>query len=153
LEIKTSDLFSLHENTSGLSDKTILHHHRLIGVLLGDTYKWWLQQRLLNGDRWVETDKLLIKENGGTMHPDSITDFTGKFIKEHKLPFFTPHSLRHTNINLMIAAGIDIKTVSSRAGHANVSTTGNIYTHQIQSANARAAEKIRELFTIKHKKK
>ena len=82
----------------------------------------WLQQHLLNGDRWIETDKLFIKENGGVMHPDSLTDFTKKFIKANNLPHFSPHSLRHTNISLMIAAGVDIKTVSSRAGHANITT-------------------------------
>ena len=110
--------------------------------LLREYRLWWIEQRLLNGDRWIDTDKLFIKENGGIMHPDSITDFTKKFVKAHNLPRFSPHSLRHTNISLMIAAGVDIKTVSSRAGHANVTTTGNIYTHQIQSADAKAAEKI-----------
>ena len=103
---------------------------------------WWDEQKVLNGDRWVETDKLFIKENGGVMHPDSITDFTKKFIKANNLKKFSPHSLRHTNISLMIANGIDIKTVSSRAGHASISTTSNIYAHQIKSANVKAGERI-----------
>ena len=107
---------------------------------------WWEEQRTINGSRWIETDKLFIRDNGGIMHPDSITDYTSKLKKAHDLPHFTPHSLRHTNISLMIAAGVDIKTVSARAGHSNVTTTGNIYTHQIQSANARAAEKIGDIF-------
>jgi len=111
-------------------------------TLLREYRAWWIEQRFLNGHRWIDTNKLFTKENGGIMHPDSITDFTKKFIKANNLPYFTPHSLRHTNISLMIAAGVDIKTVSSRAGHANITTTGNIYTHQIQSANAKAAEKI-----------
>ena len=119
-------------------------------ALLREYRAWWLQQRLVNGDRWVDTDKLFIKESGGVMHPDSITDFTKKFIKANTLPYFTPHSLRHTNISLMIAAGVDIKTVSSRAGHANITTTGNIYTHQIQSANAKAAEKIGNILNLSH---
>lgn len=116
--------------------------------LLTEYKKWWSQQRLLCGDTWIETNKLFIKENGGIMHPDSVTDYTSKFIKRYNVPRFTPHSLRHTNVSLMIASGVDIKTVSSRAGHANISTTGNIYTHQIQSANARAAEKLGALFNF-----
>ena len=103
---------------------------------------------MLNGSNWKETDKLFIQDNGGVMHPDSITDYASKFRKKHNLPHFSPHSLRHTNISLMIANGVDIKTASSRAGHANVSVTGNIYTHQIQSANARAAEKIGSIFSL-----
>jgi len=83
------------------------------------------------------------------MHLASITDYTKKFIKANHLPYLTPYSLRHTNISLMIAAGVDIKTASSWAGHANVTTTGNIYTHQIQSANAKAAEKTASIFANK----
>jgi hypothetical protein len=124
----------------------------VIGLLV-EYEKWWMEQRTLNGDRWVETDKLFIKEDGGVMHPDSITDFTSKFREANDLPHFSPHSLRHTNISLMIAAGVDIKTVSSRAGHANVTTTGNIYTHQIQSANARAAEKLGDILSFPHSEK
>jgi integrase len=53
----------------------------------------------------------------------------------------------------MIAAGVDIKTVSSRAGHANITTTGNIYAHQIKSADARAAKKIGNILTVQHELK
>ena len=96
----------------------------------------------------MEKNKLFIKDNGGIMHPDSVTDYASKFRIANDLPHFSPHSLHHTNISLMIANGVDIKTASSRAGHANVSVTGNIYTHQIQSANARAAEKIGSIFNL-----
>jgi integrase len=124
-----------------------------VTALLSNYRRWWLEQKILNGDRWISTNKLFIKENGGIMHPDSITQYTDKFIAYHDLPHITPHSLRHTNISLMIAAGVDIKTVSARAGHANVTTTGNIYTHQIQSANARAAEKISNIFNPRSNEK
>ena len=42
----------------------------------------------------------------------------------------------------MIAKNVDIRTVSKRLGHAQVSTTGNIYAHQIQSADEAAADVI-----------
>ena len=111
-------------------------------ILLNDYRKWWLEQRLINGDRWIETDMLFVQESGGVMHPDSVTGYCAKFLEKNNLPYFTPHSLRHSNISLMIAQGVDIKTVSTRAGHARVTTTGDIYAHQIKSANAKAAEKI-----------
>ena len=59
------------------------------------------------------------------------------------------HALRHTNATLMIANGTDIKTVSKRLGHANITTTGNIYTHAIQTADERAAEALNDIFTKK----
>lgn len=41
----------------------------------------------------------------------------------------TPHMLRHTFITLMYFAGIDILTAKEQAGHADISTTMEIYTH------------------------
>ena len=39
------------------------------------------------------------------------------------------HSLRHTAASLMISGGADVATVSGLLGHAQVSTTLDIYTH------------------------
>jgi len=36
--------------------------------------------------------------------------------------------------------GIPLKTVSYRAGHAQTSTTANIYSHAIRTADEKAAE-------------
>ncbi|MCL2387851.1 MAG: site-specific integrase [Defluviitaleaceae bacterium] len=127
------------------SERCIAVDNGVIGLIV-EYRRWWEEQKTNNGHRWISTEKLFIQDNGGVMHPDSITDYTNKFFKKHDLPKFSPHSLRHTNISLMIAAGVDIKSVSSRAGHSNVTTTGNIYIHQIQSANARAAEAIAGIF-------
>jgi len=39
------------------------------------------------------------------------------------------HSLRHTAITRLVLAGADIKDVQNFAGHSDVETTLNIYTH------------------------
>ncbi len=57
----------------------------------------------------------------------------------------TLYSLRHTSISLLVMAGVSIKTVSERAGHSNVSTTLNIYTHVIGDAQEKATEKLSNL--------
>lgn len=41
-------------------------------------------------------------------------------------------------IQRIIAAGIPLKTVSYRAGHAQTSTTSNIYSHAIRTADEKA---------------
>ena len=80
------------------------------------------------------------------MHPDSVTDYVKKFRNKYNICHFSPHSLRHTNISHMIEQGVDIKTVSSRVGHADVMTTLRIYAHQIKSADTKAMEKIGNVF-------
>lgn len=38
-DMKPQELFTIHTETTGLSDKTILHHHRLISAILGKAKK------------------------------------------------------------------------------------------------------------------
>ena len=57
----------------------------------------------------------------------------------------TLHSLRHTNATLMIAGGMNARTVANRLGHAQTSTTMNIYSHAIQSADAKSAEILNDI--------
>lgn len=45
------------------------------------------------------------------------------------IPRFTAHWLRHTFITMMYFAGIDILTAKEQAGHADIKTTMEIYTH------------------------
>ena len=56
--------------------------------------------------------------------------------KEPKIRF---HDLRHTAITLMIAKNIDIKTVQSIAGHADITTTMG-YIHLIHGSVNRVAQ-------------
>ena len=45
------------------------------------------------------------------------------------IPSFTAHWLRHTFITLMYLSGIDALTAKEQAGHADIKTTLEIYTH------------------------
>lgn len=103
---------------------------------------WQMQERLKLGDQWKEHDRLFTQWNGCPIHPQTITGWFRKFINRNDLPQISVHSLRHTNASLLIAAGTNIRTVSSRLGHAQTSTTMDIYAHAIQSADAAAADTI-----------
>ena len=52
----------------------------------------------------------------------------------------------------MIANGIDIVTTANELGHANATTTANIYAHQIAMAKAKAAEVRGGVFADRDKK-
>ena len=116
--------------------------------LLRDYKEWQNEQKNKVGDKWNETDRLFTTWDGKPIHPDTITDWFSKFIKRSGLPYVTLHSLRHTNATLMIAVGTDVCTVSKRLGHADVSTTLNIYSHALKSKDTEAAEKLESAFRI-----
>ena len=58
------------------------------------------------------------------------------------IPF---HGLRHTKATLQIAAGTDVRTVSAILGHRETSTTMNIYSHSLQTAEQEAANNMERL--------
>ncbi len=49
------------------------------------------------------------------------------------------HDLRHFNATALLAAGTDVRTVSGRLGHADASTTLDIYSHFVRHADEQAA--------------
>jgi len=59
--------------------------------------------------------------------------------KAAELPIIPFHGLRHTAASLFIAGGLDVRSVSGVLGHAQASTTLNIYSHMLQSAPQNAA--------------
>jgi integrase len=80
------------------------------------------------------------------MHPDTISSWFPKFLKRHGLPHLPFHGLRHTAATLLINKGIPLKNVSGRLGHADVGTTGNIYSHFLQSADRVIADTLDEFY-------
>ena len=116
--------------------------------MLREYRKWQNQKRLQVGEDWIDNDRLFTQWNGVPIYPDTISDRFANFIKKHDLPKVTLHSLRHSNATLLIAEGVDVKTVSQRLGHADVSTTLNIYTHALQSRDKEAAERLEQALSI-----
>lgn len=55
------------------------------------------------------------------------------------------HDLRHTNASLALDAGIDIKVVSHRLGHATTAITQDLYTPVSAKTDEAAAERIADL--------
>lgn len=123
------------------SYRTIKISETVINILK-EYQNWQLKQKRIAGDLWIDSDRLYTTWNGEPAHPDSITSWFEDFIKRTDLPNIHIHSLRHTNATLLIAGGEDIRTVSRRLGHSQVTTTVNTYTHAIQSADAKAAHVI-----------
>ena len=63
-----------------------------------------------------------------------------RFIKDTDFSFATIHSLRHTNATLLLNSGVDIKLVSEILGHANISTTADIYADVLLESKRKMAD-------------
>lgn len=51
----------------------------------------------------------------------------------------TLHTFRHTHASMLIAAGVDIKTISKRLGHERISITYDLYGHLLPGMDEAAA--------------
>ena len=81
---------------------------------------------------------LFIQDNGEVMTPNALNAWCVEFSKKVGLHVH-PHKFRHSHASILIAAGVDIVTVSKRMGHTQVSTTSNIYAHMLEQSDRNAA--------------
>ena len=66
-----------------------------------------------------------------------------------QLPAIPFHGLRHTSATLLIAGKQDVRTVSSRLGHAQASTTMNIYAHALSETDRKASNALENMLAAK----
>jgi integrase len=96
----------------------------------GCNYRHQLEQHLLLGlgrpcaEEWVFP--LL---DGSPYLPDKLSRDWGNVVRDRKLPRVMFHALRHSHASALIAAGVDIVTVSKRLGHGSPAITRGVYAH------------------------
>ena len=83
------------------------------------------------------------------IHPSSINQFLNRFSNRYGFRKINPHAFRHSLASALIADGVDICAVSRQLGHKQVSTTRDIYAHQINEHQAKIAERIPNIYRKK----
>jgi integrase len=60
------------------------------------------------------------------------------------MPEITFHALRHTHASQLIAAGVDVVTISKRLGHSSPTITLGVYAHLFATSDEKAAKAIND---------
>ena len=71
---------------------------------------------------------------------------SNSYLKENGIEFVTLHGLRHTNVTLMIAKGIQTQIISRKVGHSSVQVTDTYYSHFFESEFKQAASSMDDIF-------
>lgn len=110
---------------------------------------WQNAERLRLGEDYRDQGFVFTQDNGNPIHPDSVTGWMDKFSKRHNLPHINPHAFRHTMASILYFNKADSVSISKRLGHAQVSTTANIYAHVIAAADQQNTDILADVFLKK----
>lgn len=140
----------LYDSTHGVYETTPKTEESIRFIKLPaetmEMLRTWRKQcnlyRKTNAEKWNDTDFVFIQENGNPIHPQSVSRWFDRFCKRNDLPKISLHKLRHTAASILIDSGMSIAAVSKRLGHSQISTTLNVYTHQIKKRDEIAADTI-----------
>ena len=86
------------------------------------------------------TDLVAATLDGHAIHPKALLRLFQKTAKAAGLPVIRLHDGRHTAATSALQAGVAIHIVKGRVGHANASTTLDVYAHFLPSADKLAAD-------------
>ena len=117
--------------------------------LLKQYRAWQNGERLRLGEYCQDQGFVFAQDTGGPMHPDSVTTWLSRFSKRHGLPHVNAHAFRHTMASMLYFNGVDSVSISKRLGHAQVSTTANIYAHVMEAADKKNADILADVFLKK----
>ncbi len=97
----------------------------------------------------LEPDGFILSPRGDgarPMLPDTLTHWFGDLMEDMKLPYHL-HQLRHFSVTTALGAGVDVRTVAARHGHADARMTLQVYAHAIGASDQLAAEALGRALT------
>ncbi len=98
----------------------------------------WRRQQKADGHPVELDDPIFTNPTGRPLHPETISQLFTRQVKRIAMPAIRFHDLRHTHATLLIAAGVPVKIVSERLGHANPGfTIGHLPTRPARHGSRR----------------
>jgi integrase len=97
-----------------------------------------LEEQLIAGTRWKEYGLVFTSTIGTPLHPRNMLRAFHALLKRANLPHMRFHDLRHSCATLLAAQGVPARVAMEILGHANITTTLNIYTHVLDESKRAA---------------
>ena len=76
-------------------------------------------KRLAWGAGWLDAALVVTREGGSPLHPQTVAWHLRRLIERALVAWIRVHDLRRTNATLGLAAGVPVKVMQERLGHAS----------------------------------
>lgn len=106
-------------------------------------------ERLAAGEMWEDHGYVFVTELGVPPHPETITRWWREAAERAGVPVIRLHDARHTAATVLLRAGVPVKVVSQRLGHADVAVTMRVYQHVTAQDDRAAADALGDAFRKK----
>jgi integrase len=83
------------------------------------------------------------------MKPDGLGQAFRRLCEKEGVEGVSLHTLRHFSASVLVASGRDVRTIASRLGHSDPTTTLRLYAHMVDGRDRDAAEFIGGLLAPK----
>lgn len=114
----------------------------IVTVALREHRRRQLAERLAAGPGWKDRNLVFTTMHGSALDTRNVTRALQAALVRATLPRVTFHSLRHACATLLIEQGEELAVVSRLLGHANLSTTADVYAHLTRGMQQRAADRM-----------
>ena len=106
-----------------------------------------LEERLAAGPRWRESGLVFTTTIGTAIDKSGLHKAFKAVLRAAGLPDIRYHDLRHTAATLLLAQGVDPRTIMETLGHSQISLTMNTYAHVMPALQREAAAKMDAILT------
>jgi integrase len=106
-----------------------------------------LEERLLAGGRWQESGLVFTTTIGTPLDARNVAREYKTMLASAGLPSIRFHDLRHTAATLLLALGVDARTIMETLGHSQISLTLNTYAHVLPTLQSTAAAKMNAILS------
>ena len=104
-------------------------------------------ERRVAGSRWREHGLVFTTGLGTPIEPRNLNRSFAALCESAGVRRIRLHDLRHTCATLLLAQGVDLRTIMEILGHSAIAVTGNLYTHVRVETQRTALDRLDGLFS------